>query len=47
MAKMMRWLVRPASRAVQHRNVHVVFDCSGSRVIVEIKEREDSDTVLS
>lgn len=45
-AVMVRWLALRAEKVKGPQKVQVVFDCAGSKVFAEVKEREAVDAAL-
>jgi len=46
LAMMVTWLVRRAERVTAPDNIQVTFNCAGSRVSAEVKERESVDAAF-
>lgn len=46
-AAMVRWLAARAERLMVPEKIAVTFDCAGSRVSAEVKEREKVDSAFS
>jgi hypothetical protein len=47
LAAMVRWLAANAKRVSEPQKIQLAFDCAGSSVSAELKEREQVDPAFS